>query len=117
MAAASELHTVATLGLGGFVILAWANDGSSMIRNGVQHQQLDVPAELHTWASPSFAKIAEGFGLRGAMVRTAESLRDAVREGMGASAPLLVHAVIDPEAEIPGAADRFDDLNESWRSE
>jgi thiamine pyrophosphate-dependent acetolactate synthase large subunit-like protein len=108
--ASAELHTVATLGLGAFVIVAWANGGGLLIRNGVRRQGLEVPDDLHTWPSPNFARVAEGFGLHGVTAGTASALRGAVAEAMGASFPVLVHAVIDPEGPIPGAEDRYETL-------
>jgi thiamine pyrophosphate-dependent acetolactate synthase large subunit-like protein len=117
MIGAAELHTVATQSPSRFVIVAWANEGGAMVRNGVHHQGLDVPSALHTWTCPDFAQIAQGFGLRAVTVNTAGALRDAVREGMGASSPLLVHAVIDPDGEIPGAADRYRALSHSGGTE
>jgi thiamine pyrophosphate-dependent acetolactate synthase large subunit-like protein len=111
--AAGELATVATLAPSGFVVVVWGNAGGAMIRNGVRHQGLQVPTGMHTWPTPRFAQIAEGFGLRGVTARTADALRDAVREGMNARTPVLVSAVIDPEAEISGAVDRFEVLEKS----
>jgi thiamine pyrophosphate-dependent acetolactate synthase large subunit-like protein len=117
MAGAAELHTVATLRPSNFVIVAWSNEGGAMIRNGVQYQKLAVPDELHTWISPSFAEVARGFGIRAVKVCTAADLGEAVREGMRAPSPLLVHAVIDPSGEIPGASDRYRALKDSGKAE
>ena len=110
MMASAELHTVATLGVGAFVIVAWANGGGLLIRNGVRRQGLEVPDDVHTWPTPNFAQVAEGFGLHAATARTASALRGAVADGMAASSPVLVHAVIDPEGPIPGAEDRYETL-------
>ena len=113
MMGGSELHTAASMEIGGFVVVVWSNAGGALIRAGVQAQGLDVPAETHTWSSPHFASVARGFGMRAMTVRSARRLARAAAVALRAPYPVLIDAVIEPNAEIPGAGERYLHLDAS----
>jgi thiamine pyrophosphate-dependent acetolactate synthase large subunit-like protein len=109
----SELHTIASLGLGKLVIVVWSNSGGALIRCGVQAQGLDAPAACHTWdRAPRFELVARGYGLRAVTVRTAPRLRQTLARALAAPCPVLIDAIIDPASNVP-AADRYVHLTAS----
>ena len=60
-------------------------------------------------ASPSFAKLAEAFGVRAVDLDVAADPRRALQTALGAPGPCLIHASIDTEERVlpmvpPGAA-------------
>ena len=112
----SELHTIASLGLGRFVVVVWSNAGGALIRAGVRAQRIDVPAETHSWTAPRFELVARGYGLRSLTVRTAVGLRRAAAAALRAPFPVLIDAIVDPDATIPGAQARYVHLDSSTRS-
>jgi acetolactate synthase-1/2/3 large subunit len=116
MGGGTELHTAAVLGVGRFVVVVWSNAGGALIRSGVRAQRIDVPAETHSWAPPRFARVAKGYGVRAVTVRSARGLRRAAAVAMQAPYPVLIDAVIQPEAQIPGAGDRYVHLDTSTRA-
>jgi acetolactate synthase-1/2/3 large subunit len=114
--AAAEMHTVTSLALGQFVIVVFSNNGGALIRSGVRAQRLTVPSDMHSWASPQFAAIACGYGIRAMTIRTAVGLRRAVAAATKWPHPVLIDAIVDPNAHIPGAQDRYGDLDASARA-
>jgi thiamine pyrophosphate-dependent acetolactate synthase large subunit-like protein len=109
----SELHTIASLGLGKLAIVVWSNSGGALIRCGVRAQGIDAPAASHTWQRPpSFELVARGYDLRATTVRTASRLRQALAIALASPFPTLIDAVIDPNADVP-AGDRYLHLNAS----
>jgi acetolactate synthase-1/2/3 large subunit len=111
----SELHTAASLGIGRFVVVVWSNAGGALIRTGVRAQGLDVPADTHTWTAPRFAWVARGYGLRSLTIRTTRALRRSLAVALRAPFPVLIDAIIDPDAPIPGAEARYVHLDTSTR--
>lgn len=116
MMGGSELHTVASLGIGRFVVVVWSNSGGALIRAGVRAQGLDVPAEIHSWRAPSFERVAQGYDVRALTVCTARGLGRAVAVALRAAFPVVVDAIVDPDAAIPGAGARYDQLTDSATS-
>jgi acetolactate synthase I/II/III large subunit len=112
----SELHTAASLGIGRFVVVVWSNAGGALIRTGVRAQGLDVPSETHTWTAPRFAWVARGYGLRSLTIRSTRALRRSLAVALRAPFPVLIDAIIDPDAPIPGAEARYVHLDTSTRS-
>ena len=109
----SELHTIASLGLGQLAIVVWSNSGGALIRCGVRAQGLHTPAASHTWdRAPSFELVARGYNLRALTVRTARRLRQALTIALASPFPVLIDAIIDPNGEVP-AGDRYLHLNAS----
>jgi thiamine pyrophosphate-dependent acetolactate synthase large subunit-like protein len=103
----SELHTLASLRLPGFVVVVWSNAGGALIRCGVQAQGIAVTSDLHTWQKPiRFAQVARGYGLDAVTVRTALGLRRALQRALHAPHPTLLEALIDPDAAVP-AGERY----------
>jgi len=113
MMGGSELHTVASLGVGRFVVVVWSNSGGALIRAGVSAQRLAVPAEAHSWVSPRFAEVARAHGMRGLTARSATGLGRAAAASLRAPFPVLIEAIIEPNAEIPGAGARYVHLETS----
>jgi thiamine pyrophosphate-dependent acetolactate synthase large subunit-like protein len=113
MMGSSELHTAASMEIGSFVVVVWSNAGGALIRAGVRAQGLEVPAETHTWSNPRFASVARGYGMRALTVRTASGLARAAAAALQAPFPVLIDAVIEPNAEIPGAGARYLHLDAS----
>lgn len=109
----SELHTVATLGVGRFVVVVWSNSGGALIRAGVSAQRIAVPAETHSWVGPRFADVARAHDIRGLTARTATGLGRAAAAAFRAPFPVLIEATIAPNAEIPGAGARYVHLETS----
>ena len=109
----SELHTLASLGIGKLAIVVWSNSGGALIRCGVRAQSLAAPATSHTWdRPPSFELVARGYDLRAVTVRTATHLRRALTTAFASPFPVLIDAIIDPGGDVP-AADRYLHLNAS----
>jgi thiamine pyrophosphate-dependent acetolactate synthase large subunit-like protein len=95
------------------VVVVWANGGGAFIGAGIAQQGLQVPDAAWRWRKPpSFARVAEGYGAQGVVVRDASALRRAVAAGLRAPRPVVIEALIDPAAPIP-AGDRFLTLGES----
>jgi thiamine pyrophosphate-dependent acetolactate synthase large subunit-like protein len=112
----SELHTAASLGIGGFAIVIWSNAGGALVRTGVRAQRFEVPAQTHSWPPPQFDLIAKGCGMRALTVRTAQGLRRAATVALRSPFPVLIDAQIDPDATPPGAADRYIHLDTSMQT-
>lgn len=112
----SELHTAASLGIGGFAIVIWSNAGGALVRTGVRAQRIDVTEDTHSWPAPRFDSIAEACGMRALSVRTAKGLRRAAASALRAPYPVLIDAQIDPDAVPPGASDRYIHLDESMQT-
>jgi len=107
----SELHTLACSPMPGFLVACLSNFGGAMIRSGVREQRIDVPSSVHSWESPRFAIVAKGLGVHALTVRTPRDLYRAARAGLRAQYPVFIDMIVDPDAEIPGAGERFDDLS------
>ena len=92
-------------------IILMNNNGLGLVR-----QQQDLfygsrryAVEYH--ASPNFASIAEGFGMRALDLGTAKNPRKSLSEALQQKGPCLIHAPIQPDARVypmvpPGAANR-----------
>lgn len=116
MMGSSEVHTVASRGIDKLVVVVWSNAGGALIRSGVRSQGIDVPCDTHSWTSPSFAMVAKGYGMRSLTARNPTGLLRALRVALQAPFPVLIDAIIDPDAEIPGAQARYLHLEQSRRA-
>jgi thiamine pyrophosphate-dependent acetolactate synthase large subunit-like protein len=87
--------------------MSQSNRGGALIRAGVKAQGIRVAHELHTWhSSPDFVQVARGYGLAGTRVRNPAGLKRALVRGLNAPRPMLIEALIEPDAELP-ASDRY----------
>ncbi|MGC4092789.1 MAG: thiamine pyrophosphate-dependent enzyme [Polyangiaceae bacterium] len=110
---APEIHTAVELGLGGYVVVVWANQGGAFIGAGVAQQGIRVPDEVWRFNTPPrFASAGDAYGAQGVRVSDAASLERALREAFEAPSPVLIEACIDPDVPIP-AGDRFLTLSEA----
>jgi thiamine pyrophosphate-dependent acetolactate synthase large subunit-like protein len=81
----------------------------------VSAQGLEVPPATHSWPSPAFRRVARGYGMRAVTARTPRELAHAARDAINAPHPVLVEAIVDPDAATPGASARFIHLGASER--
>ncbi|QSA97190.1 acetolactate synthase large subunit [Methylococcus sp. EFPC2] len=81
---------------------------------GMVHQQQSLFYGRRIYASrfhsgPDFVRIAEGFGMHGLDLDTADNVEDSLRDALNARGPCLIHAGIDLRQQVlpmvpPGAA-------------
>jgi thiamine pyrophosphate-dependent acetolactate synthase large subunit-like protein len=103
----AEVHTAVELGVGGYVVVVWANQGGALVGAGVRQQGIAVPeAAWRFTRPPDFAGVARGYGARGVIVTDAAALELEISAGLAAAQPFVIEARIDPEV-TPPAGDRF----------
>ena len=71
------------------------NDGALSLID-IKQQQRQLPPEGVRWRRPDFAKVAEGFGVRGFVATDADAFRAALRAAFAHDGPSLVDVHVDP---------------------
>ena len=71
------------------------NDGALSLID-IKQQQRQLPPEGVRWRRPDFAKVAEGFGVRGFVATDADGFRAALRAAFAHDGPSLVDVHVDP---------------------
>lgn len=93
MMVAGELATAAESGAK--LVTVVFNDGALSLIDIKQQQRQLAPAGVR-WARPDFARVAEGFGVRGFVARDAVEYRAALAEAFAQDGPALVDVHVDP---------------------
>jgi acetolactate synthase-1/2/3 large subunit len=106
-----ELHTAAEYGLNVVVVVS-NNADYGIISKSPKIMQYTDQHEF-TWTRPDFAKIAEGFGVRGTSVDTAAAAGEAVADAIERRAgPELIDVTVETEEpSAAAAADYESDLS------
>jgi acetolactate synthase-1/2/3 large subunit len=94
MMCAGELATAAELGVPLVVVVF--NDGALSLID-IKRQQRQLPGDGARWSTrPDFAKVAEGFGVRGFRAHDEASYRIAVEAALAEPGPSLIDVMVDP---------------------
>lgn len=88
-----ELATAAETGAN-LVTVVFNDAALSLI--DIKQQQRQLPPAGLRWARPDFARMAEGFGLRGFVARDPGEYRAALRAAFAAGGPSLIDVHVDP---------------------
>jgi acetolactate synthase-1/2/3 large subunit len=71
------------------------NDGALSLID-IKQQSRQLPPEGVRWTRPDFARVAEGFGVRGFVAADAETYADALRAAFAQDGPSLIDVHVDP---------------------
>jgi acetolactate synthase-1/2/3 large subunit len=93
MMVAGELATAADSGAN-LVTIVFNDAALSLI--DIKQQSRQLPPEGVRWERPNFAKMAEGFGLKGFVATTPAHYRTALREAFAHDGPSLIDVHVDP---------------------
>ena len=89
----AELATAAEAGARCVTVVF--NDGALSLID-IKQQQRQLPPEGVRWARADFARIAEGFHVRGFTARNEDEYREALRKAFAHDGPSLIDVPIDP---------------------
>jgi acetolactate synthase-1/2/3 large subunit len=93
MMVAGELATAADAGAR--LVTVVFNDGALSLID-IKQQQRQLAAAGVRWARPDFARVAEGFGVRGFVATDATEYRAALRAAFAHDGPSLIDVHVDP---------------------
>ena len=93
MMVAGELATVADSGAR-LVTIVFNDAALSLI--DIKQQSRQLPPEGVRWQRPDFAKVAEGFGVKGFVATTPSEYRAALRAAFAQDGPSLIDVHVDP---------------------
>jgi acetolactate synthase-1/2/3 large subunit len=93
MMVAGELATAAAAGAK--LVTVVFNDGALSLID-IKQQQRQLPPEGVRWPRPDFARVAEGFGVRGFVAADEAAYRGSLRAALAHDGPSLIDVHVDP---------------------